>query len=52
MLSSYVGCSLRQVPKALEVVSLVLGADLGQPVSHVTVKDWLEKCGLAVYDRF
>ena len=51
MLSSYVGCSLRQVPKALEVVSLVLGADLGQPVSHVTVKDWLEKCGLAVYDR-
>lgn len=51
LLSSYVGCSLRQVPKALEVVSLVLGADLGRPVSHVTVKDWLEKCGLAVYDR-
>ena len=49
MLSSYVGCSLRQVPKAIEAVSLVLGADLGEPVSHVTVKDWVEKCGLAVY---
>lgn len=48
----YAGCSLRGVPKVLELFYKFTsgGSSEGQVPSYGTVKTWIEKCGLSKYN--
>jgi hypothetical protein len=43
------GCGLRTVVKILEVFSEVLGENFGKSPCYNTVKNWIKKLGLSVY---
>ena len=43
------GCGLRTVVKILEVFSEVLGKNFGKSPCYNTVKNWIKKLGLSVY---
>ena len=47
MLYVYCGCSYRSIPKALRVMRLRTGGEVGDLPDHTTVKGWVEKAGLA-----
>lgn len=48
LLYAYAGISSRQVPKVMELSSLLWGGVDDRIPSHVTVIDWVEKCGLSL----
>ena len=47
LLYAYGGLSSRQVPKVMELHNLIWGGLSEELPSHVTVIDWVEKCGLS-----
>ena len=51
MLYVYCGCSYRSIPKALRVMRLRTGGEVGDFPDHTTVKGWVEKAGLAELNR-
>lgn len=49
LLYIYAGCSFRSVARSLEVIDFVY-PDLGlADISHVTIRDWVQKVGLDAY---
>ena len=48
LLYAYVGVSSRQVPKILQLAGMLWNGIDGKLPSHVSVLDWVEKCGLSI----
>ena len=48
MLYAFVGVSLRQVPQILQLASMLWNGIGDRQPSHVSVLDWVEKCGLSI----
>ena len=48
MLYVYAGISSHQVPKAMQLAALLWNGITDDIPSHVTVLEWVEKCGLSL----
>ncbi len=48
MLYAFVGVSLRQVPQILQLAGMLWNGIGDRQPSHVSVLDWVEKCGLSI----